>query len=57
MPVESPRKIAQRKRKLKAQKYIKNTTILSVNLDPDVYILETKSNTLTNLTTKQPKPT
>lgn len=54
MPVESPRKIAQRKRKLKAQKYIKNTTILSVNLDPDVYILETKSNTLTNLTTKQP---
>lgn len=36
-PVESPRKIAQRKRKLDVQKSLQNTTILSENLDPDVY--------------------
>lgn len=35
-PVESPRKIAQRKRKLDVQKSLQNTTILSENLDPDV---------------------
>lgn len=33
---ESPRKIAQRKRKLEVLKSIQNTTILSENLDPDI---------------------
>lgn len=36
-PLESPRKISQRKRKLDVQKSLQNTTILSENLDPDVY--------------------
>lgn len=35
-PAESPRKIAQRKRKLEVLKSIQNTTILSENLDPDI---------------------
>lgn len=35
-PVESPKKMAKRKRKLDVQKSLQNTTILSENLDPDV---------------------
>lgn len=35
-PVESPRKIAQRKRKLEVQESLQNTTISSENLDPDI---------------------
>lgn len=35
-PVKSPRKIAQRKRKLDVQKSLQNTTILSEHLGPDV---------------------
>lgn len=52
-PAESPRKIAQRKRKLEVQKSIQNTTILSENLDPDInnsrdeklYFLESEERT------------